>query len=142
MLQKLGLTFALGASLLLGGCETFQKFQNAVSVAVTTEVTVPSNKIIAAANAFNGVQIIAEKYISLPRCGANSTFACRDPYATAEIITNIRKGRIVRDELVDFVERNCPKEGPCNLPLAGKYDALQTAITTVQRVLTSKGIQS
>lgn len=127
--------FALIASLalVLAGCVG----KNVTSLISTVSgATVPGYTVVAAAQAFDGSELIAAAYLRLPRCTAMSGPVCRVPSATPVIKGAFLSGRIARNALKAQVRQACAAEfaasQPCNagIPVAS-YDTLVAATKTI-----------
>lgn len=127
---------ALIASLaLLAGCsgDTKRFWDVAETVA---SASVPGYTVVAAAQAFDGSQLVAAAYLGLPRCTATSGPACRAPSATPVIKGAFRSGRIARNELKAQLRAACAadfragRECSAGIPVAS-YNTLVAATRTI-----------
>lgn len=114
---------AAALSVPLASCASLNRF-----IEQATQVEVSPTAVYVAVNTFNAMQITATNYLRLRRCDG-STPVCRSPAATAVIIPAVRSGRIARNNLRAFMERN-----PGKLGAQGSYDALQSSISTLRGV--------
>lgn len=112
------------AALALGGCANLT---NAWNTLTSSQVT--ASQVAVAGNTFDGLEAIATGYLRLTKCNGANGPICRDPTATKQIISAIRGGRVARNNLEQFF-----KDHPGQLGPQGLYDALQTAISTLQGI--------
>jgi hypothetical protein len=121
------------AALALSGCAELQKIKNAAEV--VGEYRVSPTAVVVASNAFDAVEVTATNYLNLPRCKkVRITVVCRDPTASALIIPAVRSGRVARNNLQQFMISHPNQLGP-----GGVYDALTSAIDTINSVLAQYG---
>jgi hypothetical protein len=115
-----------------GGCsqaqQTWDKFQNAVSVA--TSAKVPVREIVLARNAFNAVEIAATAVLRTRTCDGTNGPICRPPQYTQPIIDAIRKGISAREDLKAFMRDHPGELGP-----AGLLDAFKAATATLNDLI-------
>jgi hypothetical protein len=124
----LGLTLALS----LAACASLQ---NDWSVLTSAKVTVTT--VAVAGNTFDALEATATAYLRLPRCTGSNGPICRDTRATKAIISAVRSGRVARNNLEQFFIDHPGQLGP-----QGLYDALQTAIGTLQSVIATYNIRT
>lgn len=117
----------LALAIPMGGCATLDKLVN-VNTTVSTYTVKPSDMVIAR-QSFNAVEIAATQYLSLKRCDG-SNVVCRSPAVTPDLIQAIRRGRVARNNITQFV-----KDHPGQLGPTGLYDAVVSATSTIQSVL-------
>lgn len=115
-----------------GGCsqaqQTWDKFQNAVSVA--TNAKVPVREIVLARNAFNAVEITATAILRTRTCDGANGPVCRPPQYTQPIIDAIRKGISAREDLKAFMRDHPGELGP-----SGLLDAFKAATATLNDLI-------
>jgi hypothetical protein len=114
----------------LAGCATLQQ-----DYAIITGATVSPAAVIVAGNAFDAIEATATNYLTF--CKANRTVAGCASYVTARkaILPAVRSGRVARNNLENFLTANPGQLGP-----SGLYNALVTAINTLQGVATQYNI--
>ncbi len=105
-------------------------------VGTVSSATVPGYTVVAAAQAFDGSELLAAAYLDLQRCSATSGPVCRVPSATPVIKGAFRSGRLARNKLKALVRQACAAEfaagQPCNagIPVAS-YNTLVAATKTI-----------
>ncbi len=114
----------------LAGCA---QLQNDWNVLTTSQVTITTVSV--AGNTFDALETTATSYLQLPRCTGTNGPICRDPAATKKIISAVRSGRVARNNLEQFFVDHPGQLGP-----QGLYDALQSAIATLQAVISQYNI--
>lgn len=137
-MKRIILVFAL--SMTVAGCTTQfgERASDIFSVVSTASAaTVDPKAIIVAAGVFDGVEVTATQYLRLPRCRPTSGPVCRAPAATKPIINAVRAGRKARNAALAFVKTHPGQLGP-----GGLYDALQTAVGTLQSIFSTYGVES
>ncbi len=98
--------------------------------------SVPGYTVVAAAQAFDGSELIGAAYLGLPRCTPTSGPACRAPSATPIIKGAFQSGRIARNELKAQVRIACAadfaasRECSAGIPVAS-YNTLIAATKTI-----------
>ena len=125
------LLFSATALLALGACSQLQNDWNTLT---STQVTVTT--VTVAGNTFDALEATATSYLRLPRCSASSGPICRNPSITKAIISAVRSGRVARNNLEQFFTDHPGQLGP-----QGLYDALQTAISTLQAIINQNNIK-
>jgi hypothetical protein len=95
-----------------------------------TSARVSPTLVIVTGNSFDALEATATTYLRLPRCTGQNGPACRSPKATAQIIPAIRAGRVARNNLEAFLRTH-----PGQLATQGLYDALTSAVQTLQGIL-------
>jgi len=109
----------------LGGCANVQyAWDKLTSTQVTPQV------VAVTGNTFDALEATATGYLRLPKCTEDNDPVCRDPVVSAKVIKAVRSGRVARNNLIQFF-----KDHPGQLGPAGLYDAFQTSISTLQKVL-------
>jgi hypothetical protein len=117
-------------ALAVSGCvPVMQKIDNAWNVLTASSIS--PEAVVIAVNSFDALEATATNYLRLERCNGANGPICRDPAATSKLVPAIRSGRVARNNLEQFL-----KDHPGQLGPSGLYDALQTAITTIQNVIT------
>jgi len=92
--------------------------------------------VLVAGNTFDGLESIATNYLKLPKCTGSNGPICRNAKATAAIIPAVRSGRVARNNLEQFFSDHPGQLGP-----QGLYDALQSAISTLQSTFAQYNVQ-
>jgi len=115
--------FAIALTLSLGACA---QLQNDWDVLTSTKVTITT--VAVAGNTFDALEATATSYLQLHKCSGTNGPACRDPAVTKKIISAVRSGRVARNNLEQFFVDHPGQLGP-----QGLYDALQSAIATLQQ---------
>ena len=112
-------------ALSLGGCATFQKDWGAL-----TGASVSPEAVLVAGNTFDALEATATNYLTF--CKANRALPVCASYVSArkQILPAIRSGRAARNNLEAFLQNNPGKLGP-----TGLYNALTSAIATIQNVI-------
>jgi len=117
---------AIAVVLSLGGCANLkQEWQN------ITSASVPQNGVIVAGNSFDAVESVAASYLSF--CKANKALPVCANYVQIrkQLLPAVRSARVARANLETFAQANPGQLGP-----SGLYNALQSAIATVQQIIT------
>ena len=127
-MKKLLIAFVLTVG--LSGCASLQNTYD-----ILTGASVPPTAVYVAANAFDAVEATATNYLRLPKCGTGPV-VCRSPAATAQIIPAVRSGRVARTNLENFMIQNPGALGP-----TGLYNALVTATSTLQAIITQYNLK-
>jgi hypothetical protein len=125
----LSLSLVLG----LGACANLQNEWAKIAVLSSAQVTVTT--VVVAGNTFDALEATATAYLRLPKCTASNGPICRDTNATKAIVSAVRSGRVARNNLKQFFIDHPGQLGP-----QGLYDALQTAIGTLQSVIATYNI--
>ena len=112
--------------LALGGCAQLQTAYNAITTA-----TITPQQVYIAANAFDAIEASGTTYLRLPACGS---LPCRNPSATASIVSSIRAGRLARNKLESAVNANPSAPVDANL-----YATLTSSTSTIKAILTEFG---
>lgn len=114
----------------LGACSTLQQ-----DYAIITGATVSPAAVIVAGNAYDALEATATNYLTF--CKANRAVVGCGNYvaARAQILPAVRAGRVARNNLESFLTANPGQLGP-----SGLYNALVTAINTLQGVAVQYGI--
>src|SRR6185436_19053369 len=100
---------------------------------------VPGYTVVAAAQAFDGSQLVAAAYLRLPPCPASRSIGCRVPADTPIIKGAFLSGRIARSELLVQLRAACAAEyaagAECTagIPIAS-YNTLVAATRTIDDV--------
>lgn len=124
------LIVGLVALLPFGGCAEIQRLESAVST--LTSGSVSPQAVVIAVNSFDAVEASATNYLRLQKCNGANGPVCRDPAVTVKVVLAIRQGRVARDNLLLF-----SKTHPGQLGSQGLYDAVQTAIATIDSILST-----
>ena len=124
--RKLIAVAALALS--LGGCAQLTNAWNVVNGA-----TITPQQVYIAANAFDVVEASGTQYLRLPVCGK---LPCRNPNATASLVSSIRAGRLARNQLEAAVNAN--PGAPVNANLMA---TLTSSTTTIKAILSEFGAQ-
>lgn len=129
------LTVIAAIAFVATGCsEDIQRFWSGVSA--VSGATVPGYTVVAAAQAFDGSELMGAAYLRLQRCTATSGPVCRIPAATPIIKGAFGSGRIARDELKVQLRAACSadfaagRECSAGIPVAS-YDTLVAATKTI-----------
>lgn len=124
-------------SLSLSGCAAMQKVGAGIGNAwsVATGASVPASSVVITSNTLDALEATATNYLSLPLCGTAIT-ACRNRAATRPIENAVRAARVARNNLEAFQRAN-----PGQLGASGLYNALQSAVSTLQGVLAQYGVE-
>lgn len=125
------LLIAAAMTLALSGCAELQNAWNAA-----TGATVSPSIVIVAVNSFDALEATATNYLRLPKCNSTNGPICRSSAATAQIIPAVRAGRIARNNLEAFLNSH-----PGALAPQGLYDALSSAVNTLQAVIAQYNIK-
>lgn len=127
-MKRLLLIGALAAS--LGGCANLKNDWNAI-----TGATVSPTAVIVASNSFDALEATATSYLTF--CKANRAMSSCANYVAvrAKLIPAIRSGRVARNNLETFLQQN-----PGALGSSGLYNALVSAVATIQGVVTQYSI--
>lgn len=125
----------VAAVAVLAGCSgDAKRFWDGVGY--VSRATVPGYTVVAAAQAFNGLELVGAAYLDLPRCTARSGPACRVPSATPIIKGAAHSGRIALDDLKVQLRAACAADfeasRECNagIPVAS-YNTLVAATKTI-----------
>jgi len=113
-------------TLALGGCANLKHDWD-----VLTSVQVTPQAVSIAGNTFDALEATATNYLRLAKCTGSNGPICRDPAASKKIITAVRSSRVARNNLEQFFADHPGQLGP-----QGLYDAFQSAINTLQGILT------
>lgn len=107
-------------------------------ISAVTGATVSPAAIIIAANSYDALEATAKNYINPQinkRCNGSNGPICRDPTATVKLNAAIRSGRVARNNAKQFL-----RDHPGQLGNQGLYDALQTAVSTLQSIFAQYNI--
>lgn len=113
--------FCLGLALALASCATVGKLE---------AVKITPTQVVLINNTFDSLEILADAYVKLQRCGPGETSlrnVCNTKAGVTAVARDIRAGRVARDNLINFQIKH-----PDGLGASGLYDAFSTAIATVQ----------
>lgn len=124
----------LCTALFLASCADTKFGQFVASVESAATGTVSPAAIYIARNSFDAIEVSATNYLLLKKCPINAPF-CRDAGATAKLIPAIRSGRVARNNATQFLI-----DHPNQLGTQGLYEALTTATSTIQTILTQYNI--
>lgn len=133
------LAVTAGLALMAAGCSAdFTRFFAGVGTVAGTVAgaTVPGYTVIAAAQTFDGSQLVAAAYLRLPICRPTSGPACRVRSATSIIKGAFAAGRIARNELKVQLRAACAAEFAARtectagIPVAS-YNTLVAATRTI-----------
>lgn len=124
-------TFALAASLTLGGCASLNSISGILSGA-----TVTPQAVVIASNAVDAVEDTATAYLQLPRCRPNVTPICRVSAATQPIKRAVMAMRAARDDLKVWMRVH-----PNSAPPASLYEKVTAAVNLVNDVIAQYRIQ-
>lgn len=122
----------IAAALALPGCSNVTKFWESASGA-----TVPGSTVVAAAQAYDGIELVGAAYLGLPRCSPTGGPICRVSSATPIIKGAFGSGRIARNELKVQLRAACgaeyaaQKECAAGIPVAS-YNTLVAATKTIE----------
>ncbi len=126
-----GATVAL--ALMLGACAPGSFGAKVEGIySAFTGATVSPAAIIISANAYDALEVTAKNYVNPQlnkRCDGSNGPVCRDPNATLAINAAIRSGRVARNNAKQFL-----RDHPGQLGSQGLYDALQTAVSTLEAI--------
>lgn len=118
------LILAMALALSLGGCASFQTAWDTV-----TGARVSPNAVYLASNAYDSVEIVATTY--LRTCHKSpGTFAACAKSIEIQVVDAVRAGRKARADVRNFMVAH-----PDALGVAGLYDALQQATSTLQSII-------
>lgn len=134
-MKKLALMACAIGALSLGGCAGFpQNIENAWNT--ITSASVPATSVVVSVNTFDALEATATNYLQLPLCKSGGPSVCRTTTATNAVIPAVRAGRVARNNLEQFLAANPGKLGP-----SGLYNALSSAVSTLQGVLAQYNIE-
>lgn len=116
----------------LGGCAQLKNDWNAV-----TGATVSPEAVLVAGNSFDALEATATNYLTF--CKANRALSVCTSYVAArkQILPAVRSGRVARNNLENFLQQNPGQLGP-----SGLYNALLSAISTLQSTVSQYSITS
>lgn len=128
--------------LALGGCAQLEELKTRVDQAATVvsssvNTAVSPTNVIIASNAFDAMQVIATKYLRLPRCSGTSGPICRSPAATPPLIAAVKAGRKARDAAQDYVRNN-----PNGMVPGDLYQALTGTVKTIQSIFDTYQVEA
>lgn len=136
-MKHFGRLFAAAALVTtLAGCSAADVGRLWQGAGAVSSATVPGYTVVAAAQSFDGSELVAAAYLGLPRCTATSGPFCRVPGATPIIKGAFRSGRIAREELKVQLRAACSadfaaaKECSAGIPVAS-YNTLIAATKTI-----------
>jgi hypothetical protein len=121
---------AIAVALSLGGCASLQKDWNAV-----TGATVSPEAVLVAGNSFDALEATATNYLTF--CKANRALPVCSNYVGArkQILPAVRAARVARNNLETFIQQNPGQLGP-----SGLYNALTSAVATLQGIVNSYAV--
>ncbi len=106
-------------------------------VSAVSSATVPGYAVVAAAKAFDGLELAGAEYLNLRRCTATSGPVCHVPSATPIIKGASQSGRIARRDLKAQLAQVCAADFAANrecaagVPVAS-YNALIAANQSIE----------
>lgn len=140
-MRRVGLGFAVAAALMLSACGTTSMISiplpggASVPIAVPTSVTNPVSSatvdrryVVAGAVTFDAVEQLATEYLKRPKCP--QAVLCRDPKVSKPLIAAMRKGIIIRRQMVSFARQH-----PDQLGDQGLQDALNQTVNTIRSLI-------
>jgi len=120
---------AIALALSLGACSNMQTLYGEV-----TSTSISPQAALAAANAFDALEVTATAYLSLPPCGG-AIVTCRNATAVKNIVPAVRSGRTARNAIEALLQSN----SGAAIPIAN-YNTLEAAIQTLQSTYTQFGV--
>lgn len=121
---------AAAVALALGGCSTLQN-----DWSLLTSASVPATSVIVTGNSYDALEGVATAYLNF--CKANRSLSVCSNYVSVRkaLLPAVRSARVARTNLENFLIQNPTQLGP-----SGLYSALETAISTLQSVITQYSV--
>ncbi len=107
-----------------------------LSGCVTTQTSVISpQQLLVAGNAFDALELSAVNYLNLPLCPTGKP-VCRTTTVSKSLKKAVLSARSARSKLEAFVNANPGSPIPVSL-----YQTVETAVVTLQNLISQNGIQ-